>query len=146
MPYTNLNGEAQMSQREKQAKYDQETLLRHMASNIREGRDVNASRKNVSSYQSGEKGSNTLVLIACLAFLFFVNPLLCLLVILPYAWARLNKARKAGKPRRDAERAALKQEREDKAKGVTRDMFGSIVTEETEAGQKERTEAFGSFR
>lgn len=139
MPYTSLNGEVQMSQREKQAKYDQETLLRHMASNIREGRDVNASRQYGSTSAADAKISKALVMIAGFAFLFFVNPLLGLLAILSYGLIRFIKACKASKPRRDAERAA----RQDKAKGITRDMFGSVVNE---AEQEERSKLFSNVR
>lgn len=137
MPYTSLNGEVQMSQREKQAKYDQETLLRHMASNIREGRDVNASHQYGSTSTTDAKISKALVMIACFAFLFFVNPLLGLFAILSYGSIRFIKARKASKPRRDAERA----ERQDKAKGLTRDMFGGVVND---AEQEERNKLFGN--
>jgi Na+-transporting methylmalonyl-CoA/oxaloacetate decarboxylase gamma subunit len=52
-----------------------------------------------------------------------LNPALGLLVILMFVISRMIKAYKANKPARAAEKA----HKQDKANGVTRDMFGTIV-------------------
>lgn len=144
MPYIGSDGKEKMTAREYRAKYDQEMLLRHMASELQEHRRLNPKPRTAGD-EMNSKTSAAIIWTIITVVLFVVNPILSLLVIIPYACVRVIKSRKASKPRRDAERAAIKQEREDKAKGITRDMFGSIVTEETEAERKERTELFGNF-
>jgi Na+-transporting methylmalonyl-CoA/oxaloacetate decarboxylase gamma subunit len=55
--------------------------------------------------------------------LFVLNPALGLLVILMFVISRMIKSYKANKPARAAEKAY----KQDKANGITRDMFGTIV-------------------
>lgn len=126
MPYIGSDGKEKMTAREYRAKYDQEMLLRHMASELQEHRRLNPTPRTPSD-EVNSKISAAIIWAIITVVLFVVNPILGLLVIAAFVCMHFIKARKASKPWRDAERHAERQACKDKAAGITRDMFGSIV-------------------